>query len=191
MELVIATNNQGKLMELQNLLPDFKLLTLKDIGFNSEIPEPYDTFHENALTKAQTVYQYCGKMTMADDSGICIDTLNGAPGVFSARFAGQNATDGQNVAKVLQSLETRNNRAAHYISVICLIINGSPEYFEGKCFGTITHELQGDGGFGYDPIFLPNGFQKTFAEMDLPLKNELSHRGEAIKEMVKFLREKL
>jgi XTP/dITP diphosphohydrolase len=187
MELVLATNNAGKLHEIKSLLPDFTLLTLKDIGFTESIPEPYDTFRENAWTKANTIYNYCGKPVMADDSGLCVDVLNGAPGVFSARYAGEHATDDANLQLVLKNIEGIDNRKAHYTAVICLMMNDEPHYFEGHCYGAIMQEPIGTDGFGYDPIFRPDGYTQTFGELPLSVKNTLSHRGAAIREMVRFL----
>ncbi len=189
MELVIATNNAGKLNEIQAMLPEFILHTLRSIGFTGEIPEPYETFEQNALTKAQTVFNFCGKAVMADDSGICIEALNEEPGVFSARYAGPQATDEENVAKALEELNGQVNRKAYYKSVICLIWNEQTYFFEGFCYGRITEQPLGDGGFGYDPIFIPDGFEETFAQLPLPVKNGLSHRGQAVQKMIAFLKE--
>ncbi len=185
-ELVVATNNAGKLREIKSLLPDWNLLTLEDIGFRGEIPEPHDTFNENARAKAQTIYEFCGKPVMADDSGLCIDALGGAPGVFSARYAGDGATDEENVQKALSVLGDGTDRKAHYTAVICLILNGATHFFEGYCHGQITSSPQGKDGFGYDPIFMPDGYDETFAELPLSIKNTLSHRGEATRQMARF-----
>jgi XTP/dITP diphosphohydrolase len=189
MELVVATNNAGKLHEIKFLLPHCTLLTLKDIGFTGSIPEPYDNFRENAWAKASTIHSFSGKPVMADDSGLCIDALGGAPGVYSARYAGSHATDTDNLEKVLKKLCGIANRKAHYSAVICLMMSGSPHYFESRCHGQITQAPAGKGGFGYDPIFLPDGYTQTFAELPLSIKNSLSHRGIAIREMVHFLAE--
>lgn len=186
-ELVIATNNAGKLTELRALLPTIELLTLKDIGFLQDIPEPYPTFRENAHIKASTVNNFCGKAVMADDSGICIDHLNGGPGVLSARYAGTHATDEENVQRALSALEGAADRNAHYKAVICLITPSGTHYFEGECHGRISASPQGKDGFGYDPIFMPDGYEQTFAQLPLSLKNELSHRGKAVRSMVQFL----
>ncbi len=187
MELILATNNKGKQQEIRSLLPQTTILTLKDIGFNQEIPEPYHTFRENACTKAKTIYDFCGKPVMADDSGICANALNGAPGVFSARFAGDDASDEENVQKLLQQLENAGTRKAHYTAVICLIINGEAHYFEGNCYGAIIRAPRGKGGFGYDPVFVPDGYGQTFGELPAAIKNGLSHRGAAVQQMVQFL----
>lgn len=190
MELVVATNNKGKLAEIRELLPGFRLLTLADIGFTADIPEPYHTFAENAHTKALAVHQYCGKAVMADDSGICVDVLDGAPGVHSARYAGGPANDWRNNEKLLAALAGQTVRNAHYKAVICLLLPGeAPLYFEGACPGAITEAPAGNGGFGYDPIFRPDGYAETFAQLPATVKHELSHRGEAVRKMAAFLLE--
>lgn len=190
-ELVIASNNQGKIREIKSMIDELSLLSLKDIGFDQEIPEPFHTFEENALTKAQTIYQFCEKNVFADDSGICANALNGEPGVFSARFAGLPSDDEENLQKLLAELKHKDDRSAYYKAVICLIWNGEPYFFEGVCSGTIIEEKRGDGGFGYDPIFVPDGYEQTFAELPLDIKNTISHRGEAVQAMVAFLKEQL
>lgn len=189
MEMVIATNNAGKLNEIQAMLPDVHLHTMRSIGFTDDIPEPYETFEQNALTKAQTVHAFCGQPVMADDSGICIEALNGRPGVFSARYAGGQATDRENTQKALDELRGEANRKAYYKAVICLIWQEQSYFFEGICHGRITEAPVGDGGFGYDPIFIPDGYEETFAQLPLPVKNGLSHRGQAIQKMVAFLKD--
>ena len=191
MELIIASNNAGKLAEIQTLLPGISLQTMRAIGFTDNIPEPFETFEQNALTKAQTVYQFCGKPVMADDSGICIEALDNRPGVFSARYAGEHATDRDNLDKALEELHGQTNRKAYYKAVICLIWEGDPYFFEGHCHGTITTEPIGEGGFGYDPIFRPDGYEETFGQLSLNIKNGLSHRGQAVRKMVDFLKDKL
>lgn len=190
-ELVIASNNQGKIREIKSMIDELSLLSLKDIGFDQEIPEPFHTFEENALTKAQTIYQFCEKNVFADDSGICANALNGEPGVFSARFAGLPSDDEKNLQKLLAELKHKDDRSAYYKAVICLIWNGEPYFFEGVCNGAIIEEKRGDGGFGYDPIFVPDGYEQTFAELPLDIKNTISHRGKAVQAMVTFLKEQL
>jgi XTP/dITP diphosphohydrolase len=173
------------------MIDELSLQSLKDIGFDQQIPEPFHTFEENALTKAQTIYQFCEKNVFADDSGICANALNGEPGVFSARFAGLPSDDEKNLQKLLAELEGKDDRSAYYKAVICLIWNGEPYFFEGVCIGTIIEEKRGDGGFGYDPIFIPDGYEQTFAELPLDIKNTISHRGKAVQAMVAFLKEQL
>lgn len=187
-ELVIASNNKGKIREITSLIENINLLSLQDIGFTEDIPEPYNTFEENAHTKAKTVYGFCNKNVFADDSGICVHALNNAPGVFSARYAGEPADDERNLRKLLSELEGASDRKAHYKAVICMIWNEEAYFFEGICEGRIIEEPRGDGGFGYDPIFIPLGYNRTFAELPLDIKNTISHRGKAIRQMVDFLK---
>ncbi|PZF71228.1 RdgB/HAM1 family non-canonical purine NTP pyrophosphatase [Taibaiella soli] len=188
-ELVIASNNQGKIREIRHLLQDFELLSLADISFTDEIEEPYDTFEENAQVKAATIFNFSGKNVFADDSGICVDALNGAPGVFSARYAGEPKDDDRNLQLVLENIKNATNRAAHYKAVICLIWEEQTYFFEGICRGTLLDAPRGGGGFGYDPIFVPDGYDQTFAELSLDIKNQISHRGKALKAMAAFLNE--
>ena len=189
MEIIIASNNAGKINEIQSMLPDVLLHTMRSIGFDKDIPEPYETFEQNALAKAQVIYNFSEKTVLADDSGLCIEALNGQPGVFSARFAGPNATDYENVEKTLDALKGEENRKAFYKAVICLIWNGQTYFFEGFCHGRITTQPIGEGGFGYDPIFVPDGHTETFAQLPLSVKNGLSHRGEGIRKMAAFINE--
>jgi XTP/dITP diphosphohydrolase len=189
-ELVIASNNDGKIKEIRSIIGGIKLLSLKDIGFTNEIPEPYDSFEKNAHTKADTIYKYCGKNVFADDSGICANALNGAPGVFSARYAGTKATDETNLDKLLHELKDKTDRSGYYKAVICLIWSGQAYFFEGICSGTILDARRGNGGFGYDPVFVPDGYEQTFAELPLNIKNEISHRGIAVRKMAAFLKER-
>ena len=185
-QLVIASNNSGKIREIMQMLSGMEVLSLKDIGFYTEIPEPYHTFEENALAKAKAVYEFANKACFADDSGLCIQVLGGAPGVDSAHYAGSR-NDEDNVQKVLAQLQGNEERRAYYKAVICLIWDGATYYFDGYCHGQITKQKSGNGGFGYDPIFIPEGFQNTFAELSPEIKNSISHRGEAVRKMVSFL----
>lgn len=187
-ELVIASNNSGKIREITSLIEGINLLSLKDINFTEDIPEPYNTFEENAHAKAKTIYNFCNKNVFADDSGICVNALNGAPGVFSARYAGEPADDERNLRKLIAELKRAEDRSAYYEAVICLIWNNEAYFFEGICEGRIIEEPRGDGGFGYDPIFIASGYNETFAELPLDIKNTISHRGKAIKQMVNFLK---
>lgn len=188
-QLIIASGNKGKIKEIKEILPDMEILSLADIGFDKDIPEPYHTFEENAFIKANTIYGYANKNVFADDSGICVDALDGAPGVFSARYSGNNATDFSNLNLLLNNMQGIENRHAHYAAVICLIWNGEPRYFKGICKGTILDAPRGNGGFGYDPVFLPDGYEETFAQLPAEIKNSISHRGKAIKQMAEFLKE--
>ena len=186
-QLVIASNNKGKIREIRALTADIELLSLADIGFDQDIPEPYHTFEENALAKASAIYQFCGKNVFADDSGLCVNALHGAPGVDSAHYSGSR-DDEQNLLKVLKDLDGANDRSAYYKAVICLIWDGEVYYFEGICDGHLTTEKRGNSGFGYDPVFIPDGFRQTFGELSPEIKNEISHRGKAVRKMVDFLK---
>lgn len=190
MELVFATNNQHKLKELQAILGDtIRLLSLKDIGCFEEIPEEQPSLEGNAQQKAFFVYEKYGYPCFADDTGLEIEALNGEPGVFSARYAGPEKDADANMNKVLDKLQKINNRKARFRTVIALITAGVEKQFEGVVEGEITREKRGDSGFGYDPVFLPDGFDKTFAEMDLSTKNKISHRGRAVQKLVQYLKQ--
>ncbi len=189
MKLVFATNNRHKLEELQAILGNsFELLSLKDIGCNEEIPEDYSTLEENARQKAFFIYEKYGYPCFADDTGLEIKALNGEPGVLSARYAGESKDSQANMDKVLAKLKTKTNRNARFRTVISLVIDGNEQMFEGIVDGEIISEKKGNTGFGYDPIFLPNGFQKTFAEMSLNEKNQISHRARAVQKLTDYLK---
>lgn len=187
--LIIASNNAAKIKEIRQLLPHVPLQSLKEIGFAQEIPEPYMTFEENAAVKAKTIYEHSNVNTFADDSGICVPALDNAPGVHSARYAGADATDVKNLQRLLADMEHIKDRRAYYKAVICLVWNGEEHYFDGTCHGRLATAPSGNRGFGYDPIFIPEGYQQTFGELSADVKNKLSHRGEAIRKMVKFIEE--
>jgi XTP/dITP diphosphohydrolase len=184
--LVIASDNKGKINEIRQMITDVELLSLSDIHFTATIPEPYHTFEENAHTKAHTIHSHTGMNVFADDSGICVHALGDKPGVDSAHYSGRR-DDEANLQKVLTGLADATDRSAYYKAVICLIWMGKVHYFEGVCTGTITEEKRGTGGFGYDPIFIPSGFSQTFAELPPEVKNKVSHRGKAIRQMVAFI----
>lgn len=186
-ELVIASNNAGKIRELNAMLEDFTILSLADIGYDQEIEEPYDRFEDNAAIKAETIYRFCKKNVLADDSGLCVNALGGAPGVYSARYAGSPQNEQRNLEKLLAELQDKEDRSAHYKAVICLIWQGQTYFFEGVCEGTITREPKGGGGFGYDPIFIPLGYEQTFAELPIETKAKISHRGKAMAALLNFL----
>lgn len=188
-ELVIASNNPGKILEIKPMIEEISLLSLKDIGFTDDIAEPFHTFEENAFAKASAIHKFCGKNVFADDSGLCVNALNGEPGVDSAHYSGVR-DDEKNLQKVLDKLEGAADRTAFYKAVICLIWNGEVYYFDGICEGTITSERQGTGGFGYDPVFIPAGFDQTFGQLPLAVKNGISHRGKAVRKMVEWLNPK-
>ena len=190
MELVFATNNPHKLKELQAILGnDIHLLSLKDIGCFEEIPEEQPSVEGNARQKALFVYEKYNYPCFADDTGLEVDALNGEPGVFSARYAGPEKDANANMDKVLERLQKINNRKARFRTVIALITAGVEKQFEGVVEGEITRGKRGDSGFGYDPVFLPDGFNKTFAEMDLSTKNKISHRGRAVQKLVQYLKQ--
>jgi len=187
-QLVIASNNRHKIDEISAIVKDIMLLSLNDIGFIDNIEEPYHTFEENALAKASAIHQFSGKNVFADDSGICVHALHGEPGVDSAHFSGDR-DDEKNLQKVLLALKDTDDRRAFYKAVICLIWEDAIYYFEGICEGRIIKEKRGSAGFGYDPIFIPDGYDQTFAELPLSIKNKISHRGRAVKKMIEFLNE--
>lgn len=191
MKLVFSTNNKHKLQELQEILgSDFTLLSLNDIGCTEEIPEEQPTLEGNASQKAFYVYNNYGFDCFSDDTGLEIEALNGEPGVFSARYAGEAKSAEANMEKVLTKLSKINNRKARFRTVISLVINGEEKQFEGVVEGEILKEKRGGSGFGYDPIFRPLGFEKSFAEMELSDKNKISHRGRAVEKLVQFLKNK-
>lgn len=185
-ELVLASNNRHKIEEIQNILKDYKILSLEDIGFKEKIEETGSTFEENSLIKARSVAEFSGKMTIADDSGLCVDKLDGAPGVYSARYS-TSGTDEDNLQKVLDELQG-NESNAKYVCVISLIDLEKKEHvFTGECYGKIITKKQGENGFGYDPIFFIEPLKKTFAEVTSEEKNEISHRKYALNKLVNYL----
>ncbi|MCA4809411.1 RdgB/HAM1 family non-canonical purine NTP pyrophosphatase [Empedobacter falsenii] len=187
MELIFATHNNNKVKEVTKMLPSYlSMKSLTAIDFFEEIEETGETFEENALLKAKTIFNKTGKNVFADDSGLVIEALDGAPGVYSARYAG-TGKDEDNIAKALKELDGKTNRKAYFISIFCLILNGKEYFFEGRVNGTIATEIMGNNGFGYDPIFIPDGFSKSFAQMTPEEKNAISHRGKAIEKLNDFL----
>ena len=187
-KIVFATNNQHKLEELRAILSgNYQVLSLADIGFYEDIPETGETLAENASIKSQHIFNQFQIDCFSDDTGLEVDALDGRPGVYSARYAGENCTYAQNVDKLLDELKGRENRKARFKTVISLIIDQTEYQFEGRVEGAITKEKYGDKGFGYDPVFLPDGFKQTFAEMPAELKNKISHRGKAVAKLVEFL----
>jgi len=187
-QLIFATNNPHKLREVQEIIgTTFTILSLKDLNIQEDIPETSDTLEGNARQKAQYIYAKTGKDCFADDTGLFIDSLDGRPGVYSARYAGEGCTFEDNIQKVLQEMAQTENRKASFRCVVCLILNGQEHLFEGHIDGTILTEKHGTEGFGYDPIFLPTGQDQTFSQMPSYLKNGLSHRARAIHKMQRFL----
>ncbi|MEM9363791.1 MAG: non-canonical purine NTP diphosphatase [Bacteroidota bacterium] len=189
MKLVFATHNSKKLEEVRQILPvSFELLSLDDIGCYEEIPETGDTLEENAKLKADHVTRTYGLDCFSDDTGLLIDALNGAPGVYSARFAGEEKNAEANMDKALTLLKAKSNRNAHFKTVIHLNLQRETHVFEGTVHGEIIKERRGTEGFGYDPIFKPKGYQGTFGQLSAKIKNEISHRGKAIQKLMEFLK---
>lgn len=188
-KLVVATNNAHKLEEIAAILGDeMELLTLKDIKCFADIPETADTLEGNARQKAMYIYENYGMDCFADDTGLEVDALNGAPGVYSARYAGDGHDSEANMQKLLHELEGEENRKAQFRTAICLIQEGKEYLFEGIVKGEIIQEKRGGAGFGYDPIFVPEGYEQTFAELGNDVKNTISHRARAVEKLCLFLK---
>ena len=188
-ELIFATNNENKVSEVKEILQgNFKILSLKEAGIEIDIPEPFDTLEENAKEKARVIYQLTKQSCFSEDTGLETESLNGEPGVKSARYAGESRSFEKNIDKLLSKLENKSNRNAQFRTVICLIMNGKEKVFEGIGKGTIIAARRGNSGFGYDPVFIPNGSEKTFAEMSMEEKNRFSHRRKAIEKLIAFLK---
>ena len=188
MKLVFATNNKNKFLEVKAMLPkEIKLLNLVDIGCNEDIPETANTIEGNAILKAKYVYETYHLACFADDTGLEVESLNNEPGVYSARYAGDENNSMANIEKLLENLKNKEDRSARFKTVIAYISDTSQEMFSGICEGEITKEPRGDSGFGYDPVFKPSGFDTTFAEMTLDQKSEIGHRGNAMRQLIGFL----
>jgi XTP/dITP diphosphohydrolase len=188
MQLVFASNNKNKIKEIQQLVPEhIKILSLEDIDCDVDIPETADTIEGNAILKANYVTEHYGYPCFADDSGLEVHALNGEPGVYSARYAGPHRNDDDNITMVLDKLSNEANRGANFKTVIALHINGEEHLFTGIINGTIITEKRGTNGFGYDPVFVADGYTKTFAELTIEEKSAISHRGKAVKQLVSFL----
>ncbi|MBG6185849.1 non-canonical purine NTP diphosphatase [Flavobacterium sp. CAN_S2] len=189
MQIVFASNNKNKIHELQSILPEsITIVSLESIGCFEDIPETADTIEGNAIQKANYVTQKYGFDCFADDTGLEVVALNGEPGVFSARYAGEQRNADDNMNKLLVNLSVKNNRAAQFKTVIALNLKGEQHLFTGIAKGEITLEKIGTQGFGYDPIFQPEGFTETFAQLSLDVKNKISHRGKATQELIAFLK---
>ncbi|MFA6402641.1 MAG: RdgB/HAM1 family non-canonical purine NTP pyrophosphatase [Salinivirgaceae bacterium] len=187
-QLIFATNNRHKLEEVKHILSGlFQVVGMSEAGFTEDIPENEPTLEGNARTKAQFIYNLTKSNVFADDTGLEIEALNGEPGVFSARYAGPSKTSEDNLQLVLQKMKTAENRKAQFRTAICLILNHKEYLFEGIVKGTLLTQKQGASGFGYDPIFQPDGYAESFAQMPINLKNKISHRGLAMQKMVSFL----
>lgn len=188
MKLVFATNNEHKVKEIKAVVPtSITIITLKEAGINIDIPEPHNTLEANAFEKVRTIHQLTQTNCFGEDTGLEVTALNGEPGVFSARYSGQESTSEKNIAKLLNKLTQQHNRSAQFRTVVALILNNQEHYFEGICKGFITTAPAGSGGFGYDAIFVPEGATKTFAQMSLDEKNQYSHRRKAVDKLVTFL----
>lgn len=189
MKLVFASSNNHKINEIKKLLPEnIELLGLNDIQCFDEIPETAETIEGNAILKADFIKNNYGLNCFADDSGLEIEALNGQPGVYSARYAGEPKDDNKNIDKVLFELHNQTNRKANFKTMICLNLNDKQYLFTGIVNGSIINAKKGDNGFGYDPIFVPDGFDKTFAQMTFEEKNQISHRAKAVMQMIDFLK---
>jgi XTP/dITP diphosphohydrolase len=188
MKLVFSTNNKHKIREISDLLDGrFEIIGLADIGITEDIPEDEDNLAGNAMFKARYVHDRTGLNVFADDTGLEVDALDGAPGVYSARYAGESKDPSDNIVKLLKELEGAKNRKARFRTVIALIYNNSEHLFEGKVEGRIIQKRRGTGGFGYDSVFIAEGYDLTFAEMPLAEKNKISHRAQAMKKLLEFL----
>jgi XTP/dITP diphosphohydrolase len=191
MNLVFASNNAHKLEEVKAILAPsgIELKSMNDIGFYEDIEETGLTFHENAAIKAEAIYKAKGVDCFADDSGLEVEALNNQPGVFSARYSGEHGNHQANNKKLLIELKGKSNRKACFKTVIALMLNGKVHYFEGRVDGVIAYEMSGNKGFGYDPLFIPDGYHTSFAEMPAEMKNSISHRKRALEAMLTFLKQ--
>jgi len=184
---MFATGNLHKLDEIRSILPEFKILGLKDIGIDMDIPETGSTLEENAYIKANFLFNYTGVPVLSEDTGLEVNCLNGAPGVHTARFAGENKNPDANISKLLQLMIHEQDRNAQFRTVIAYVTQNNTSYFEGIVKGKIALSKSGNGGFGYDPVFIPDGYDSTFADLDPKIKNKISHRANAVKKMIGFL----
>jgi XTP/dITP diphosphohydrolase len=188
-KLIFATNNLNKIEEVRKVLGDiFHIITLQEAGIDIDIPEPHNTLQANATEKSTTIYYLTKKNCFSEDSGLEVNALYGEPGVKSARYAGKGSSAGDNIKKLLHNMDGEQDRSARFRTVISLLLDGSEHRFEGTCEGKIITEERGQHGFGYDPVFIPEGSDKTFAEMDMEEKNKFSHRKKAMKKMIDFLK---
>ncbi len=185
--LVFATANEHKLSEIKNILPEFKILGLKDIGVYEDIVEDGTTLEENALIKAKFLFEKTNSPSLSEDTGLEVDVLDGQPGVHTARFAGEERDPVQNMQKLLQMLDGKKDRSAQFRTVISLVNGSEVLYFEGIVRGKIAEKMSGNEGFGYDPIFIPDGYEDTFADLDSSIKNTISHRARAVTKLIDYL----
>lgn len=190
MTFVFATNNDNKIKEIRSMLGDaFSIITLREAGIDIDIPEPHDTLEANAREKSTVIFNMTGKNCFSEDTGLEIDALNGEPGVLSARYAGEQKSAADNIEKVLRLMKDETRRSARFRTVISLILDGQEHQFEGVAEGIILQDKKGGEGFGYDPVFQPEGSDKSFAEMELAEKNRYSHRAKAFKKLITFLQQ--
>jgi len=186
--IIFATNNQNKIEEVRAVLGSrFNIITLKEAGIDIDIPEPHDTLEANATEKSKTIFEITKQNCFSEDTGLEVAALNGEPGVKSARYAGEVRSFDDNIEKLLNKLGSSDNKSARFRTVISLILDGKEYFFEGICNGRIISERKGNHGFGYDPVFIPDGSDKTFAEMDMAEKNKFSHRKKAMEKLIQFL----
>lgn len=187
--IIFATNNQNKVNEVRSVLEDaFNIITLKEAGIDIDIPEPHDSLEANAAEKSRTIFEITKKNCFSEDTGLEVYVLNGEPGVKSARYAGDNSSFNENIEKLLANLNNKKKRSARFRTVISLILDNREYFFEGICPGKIISEQRGTNGFGYDPVFVPDGSDKTFAEMTMAEKNRYSHRKKAMEKLITFLK---
>lgn len=188
MKIIFATNNQNKVDEIRSAVPgDLEIISLKEAGIDMDIPEPHDNLKDNAAEKARVIYQLTGTHCFSEDTGLEVSALDNEPGVHSARYAGEERSFEKNIDKLLGKLKGVNERKARFRTVFCLILGGKEHFFEGICEGQIISQPKGSRGFGYDPVFVPDGAVKTFAEMNMEEKNAFSHRRKAADKLVVFL----
>ena len=188
-QLILATHNNHKAREFQDILPQYSVKTLADLGYDEEIEETATDLEGNSILKAETIFKRYGHLVISDDSGLEVDALNGAPGVYSARYAGEPRNDQRNTEKLLHELQGASNRKAQFRTIITLMNKENSFQFEGIVIGTIAKSPRGKAGFGYDPVFVPKGYQHTFAELAADIKNKISHRANAIEKLLHFLNE--
>jgi XTP/dITP diphosphohydrolase len=187
--LIFATNNQHKVEEIRSVIGErFEIITLKEAGIDIDIPEPHETIASNASEKSKVIHELTSKDCFSEDTGLEVEALNGEPGVKSARYAGDGKDFQKNIDKLLTNLSGKGNRKARFITIISIILNNTEHLFEGICEGKIIEEKTGTGGFGYDPVFVPDGSSKTFAEMSMEEKNVFSHRRKATDKLIEFLK---
>ena len=186
--IIFATNNENKVVEIRAVLgKKFNIITLKEAGIDIDIPEPHDTLEANATEKSKTIFNLTNKNCFSEDTGLEVEALHGKPGVKSARYAGEERSFDDNIDMLLINLKPFDNKKARFRTVISLILDGKEYFFEGICTGKIISERKGNNGFGYDPVFIPTGSDKTFAEMDMDKKNKFSHRKKAMEKLINFL----